>query len=102
HALPTRRSSTRPSGRTLRLESLEPRHMMSSSGLLAVGADAGGGPHVRVFDAASGEERASFFPYNAGFTGGVRVAVGNVGTTAIPMIVTAPGAGGGPHVRVYR
>jgi hypothetical protein len=68
---------------------------------LATGADAGGGPHVRVFDAATGAERFSFFAYGATFTGGVRVAVGDVTGDGVADIITAAGPGGGPHVKVF-
>jgi hypothetical protein len=68
---------------------------------LAVGADAGGGPHVRVFDAVTGLERFSFFAFDPGFLGGVRVAVGDVNGDGVPDIVVGAGPGGGPHVKVF-
>ncbi len=73
----------------------------SSPPIYATGADAGGGPHVRVFNAQTNAEIASFFAYNALFTGGVRVAVGDVTGDGIDDVVTAAGPGGGPHVRVF-
>ena len=42
---------------------------------------------------------ASFFAYYPAFTGGVRVAVGNVDGSDRASLITAPGPGGGPHVR---
>ena len=65
------------------------------------GADAGGGPHVRTFE-PDGAGRKSFIVYPAGFRGGVRVAVGNTDGLGAEEIVTAPGPGGGPHIRVLR
>ena len=69
---------------------------------IIVGADAGGGPHVRVF---SGLDPSNvlhdFFAYDVTFVGGVRVAAGDVSGDGIPDIITGPGAGGGPHVRVF-
>jgi hypothetical protein len=69
--------------------------------LVAVGADAGGGPHVRVFDVVQGKEVASFFPYAKSFTGGVRVALGDVDGDGTPDLVTAPGPGMVAQVRVF-
>jgi hypothetical protein len=71
---------------------------------LVTGAGAGGGPHVRAFSGAALPvlvELTGFFAYTPAFTGGVRVAVGNVSGGLPAEIVTAPGGGGGPHVRVF-
>ncbi|MCS6849767.1 MAG: FG-GAP-like repeat-containing protein [Gemmataceae bacterium] len=73
----------------------------ASSAWYVTGADAGGGPHVKVFDARTGQVRFSFLAYDAGFLGGVRVAVGDVNGDGTPDIITAPGRGGGPHIRVF-
>lgn len=67
-------------------------------GFAAVAQDTGG--LVRVFDFASGNERFRFQPY-ADFTGGVRVAVADVTRDGIPDLITVPGPGGGPVVRVF-
>lgn len=66
---------------------------------IATGADRGGGPHVKVFS-RQGALMNSWFAYASGFRGGVRVAVGDVTGNSRPEIITAPGAGGGPHIRV--
>ncbi len=55
---------------------------------------------VRVFD-KFGRKKAEFYPYSTAFRGGVNVAVGDVDGDGTLDIVTAPGAGGGPQVRVY-
>jgi Domain of unknown function (DUF4394)/FG-GAP repeat len=68
---------------------------------LVSGAGPGGGPHVRVFDAHSGALSFEFFAFTPGFTGGVRVATGDVTGDGVPDIITAAGPGGGPHVRVF-
>jgi hypothetical protein len=70
---------------------------------IVTGPDAGGGPHVRVWrlEGSAVTELASFFPYPAGFTGGVRVAAGDVTGDNRADIVTAPGPGGGPHVKAF-
>lgn len=68
---------------------------------LVVGAGPGGGPHVKVFDGATGLEVRSFFAYAVGFTGGVNVAVADVTGDGRADIVIAPASDGGPHVRVF-
>jgi hypothetical protein len=78
--------------------------MINSTGndpVFATGADAGGGPHVKEFDAKTHAEVTEFFAYDPTFTGGVRVAVGDVNGDGVPDIVTAAGPGGGPHVKVF-
>jgi hypothetical protein len=69
--------------------------------IVATGADAGGGPHVKVFDAETLTEIQSFFAYSPLFLGGVRVATGDINDDGIPDIITAAGPTGGPHVRVF-
>jgi hypothetical protein len=77
--------------------------------ILVVGAGPGGGPHVRVFDAGTGSlrrppgslEKFSFFAYAPAFTGGVRVAAGDVTGDGVADVITGVGPGGGPHVRVF-
>jgi len=74
----------------------------------AVGADAGGGPMVTVtLDILPGLTTVptyfSFFAYDQGFTGGVRVAVNDLdGNDDTLEIITGAGAGGGPNVRVFQ
>ncbi len=69
--------------------------------ILVTGADAGGGPHVKVFNASTRELLFEFMAYNPLFAGGVRVAVGDVNADGVPDVVTGAGPGGGPHVRVF-
>lgn len=78
---------------------------------LVTGAGAGGGPHVKLFDGAQlfpgGDVRTAvepfeahgFFAYDAGFHGGVSVAIGDVNGDGIGDVITGAGPGGGPHVR---
>lgn len=67
---------------------------------IVAGADTSGGPQVKVFDGRTGAERLSLFAYEPDFTGGVVVAVGDVGGDGRNDIIVAPGAGDG-FVRVY-
>jgi hypothetical protein len=68
-----------------------------------VAAGPGGEPHVRVFDGASQGQSLihDFLAYDAGFTGGVYVAAGDVNGDGFSDIVTGAGAGGEPDVRVF-
>jgi hypothetical protein len=68
--------------------------------VLVAGAGAGGGPHVETFD-GSGQVTGSFFAYDSSFTGGVRVAAGDVDGDGIPDVVTVPGPGGAANVKVF-
>jgi hypothetical protein len=68
---------------------------------VVVGADAGGGPHVRVFNGADGSELMSFYAFPPEFSGGVRVAAGDVNHDGRADVITGAGPGGGPHLRVF-
>ncbi|OGF27877.1 hypothetical protein A2303_06005 [Candidatus Falkowbacteria bacterium RIFOXYB2_FULL_47_14] len=70
---------------------------------IITGAGAGGGPQVRIFR-AHGEIEGQFFAYDENFRGGVRVATigaGNGTRRSKEDIITAPGAGGGPQIKVF-
>ncbi len=62
---------------------------------------AGGGPDIRIFktDASLVGE---FYAYTPNFTGGVRVAAGDVDGDGKAEIITSPGPGGGPNVKVFK
>jgi hypothetical protein len=68
---------------------------------IVVGADAGGAPHVKVFDGATGAEIRSFFAFDPGFLGGVRVAAGDVNGDGKADIITGAGPGTLSHVKVF-
>ncbi len=68
---------------------------------IITGPDQGAAPHVKVFSGATGAEIRSFFAYAISFTGGVRVAAGDVNGDGYADIVTGAGAGGPPHVKVF-
>jgi hypothetical protein len=61
----------------------------------------GGGPHVRVWDGATGAPVREFMAYDPRFTGGVFVAAGDFNGDGVPDILTGAGAGGGPHVKAF-
>jgi hypothetical protein len=58
-----------------------------------------------VFDGVTGGQLAgpigSFFAYDPGFTGGVRVAASDITGDGLADIITAPGPTGGPNVRAF-
>ena len=68
---------------------------------IIVGAGAGGGPEVRVFDGRTNSILKSFFAYDVGFRGGVSVATLDFNGDGILDLVTGAGAGGAPHVKVF-
>jgi hypothetical protein len=82
-----------------KIEELEDRRLMAAP-LLVTGADFGGGPQVNVYN-FQGNLSFAFYAYDPRFRGGVRVAVADVTGDGIPDVITAPGPGGGPDVRVF-
>src|SRR5262249_44252934 len=94
---------SRPAAARLAVEGLEDRALPSTlpPTVFAVGADVGGGPEVKVYDAVTNQLRSDFYAYDPSFSGGVRVAVGDVTGDGTPDIITAPGPSGGPNVKVF-
>jgi hypothetical protein len=68
--------------------------------LIVAGSGAGGSPRVNVFD-TQGRLLFSFLAFSPAFTGGVRVAVGDVNGDSTPDIIVGAGPGGGPQVKVF-
>ncbi len=68
---------------------------------LFAGAGAGAPPRVSAFNAETGELKFEKQPFDSTFTGGVRVAAGDLDHDGLPDLIAAAGPGGGPHVRVY-
>ena len=68
---------------------------------LITGAGSSGGPHVKVFDGATGHTLHSFLGYGPSFTGGVRVAAGDFNSDGFADVVTGAGPGGSPNVKVF-
>ncbi len=65
------------------------------------GAGVGGGPHVRVANKDGKIINPGFFAYDTAFRGGVNVAAGDLNGDGIDEIITGPGKGGGPQIKVY-
>lgn len=59
-----------------------------------------GTPEVYVYE-AKGKLKTIFLAYDANFTGGVRVSTADVDKDGIDEIVTVPGEGGSPQVKVW-
>ena len=95
-ALPRRRV-------VLEMERLEDRQLMSSTPIhyLATGTDAGSPPLVNVHDGATNALKASIMAFNPSFTGGVRVAAGDVNGDGTPDIICGAGINSGPQVSVF-
>ncbi len=72
-----------------------------STKLFATGPGPSAGPQVRVYESTTGNERFSFFPYESTFTGGVRVATGDLNQDGVDDIVTSPAEGGSARVQVF-
>lgn len=67
---------------------------------LVIGTEDGGAPQVLVYD-YEGNLKSQFFAYSSSFRTGVSVAVGDLDGDGANEIITGPGAGGGPQVRVF-
>jgi hypothetical protein len=77
---------------------------------VVTGADVGGGPHVRIFSGKSvmagtgpqtiGGPLGNFFAYEPTYTGGVRVAVGDVNGDGRADLILGAGISGGPRVTI--
>jgi hypothetical protein len=72
----------------------------ASANQVVTGTDSGVAGHVKRFTGALSVETASFLPYG-GFTGGVRVAAGDVNGDGTPDIVTVAGNSAQGHVKAF-
>lgn len=68
---------------------------------IITGAGAGGSAHIKIFDGTTLQVLKSFIAFEPSFTGGVRVAAGDINGDLIPEIIAAAGQGGGPHVKIF-
>jgi len=67
---------------------------------IITGTGDGFGPQVRVFD-GTGNVKAQFWAYASHLRSGVRVAACDVTGDGVAEIITAPGPGGRPHIRIF-
>lgn len=67
---------------------------------IVTGSGKGFKPEVKIFR-KDGTVVSSFLAYNEKFLGGVNVASGDINGDGIDEIVTGPGLGGGPHIRIF-
>ena len=81
------------------LENLEGRTV--PAGIYAVGAPAGALPLVNVYQTGNPTPILTIQAYNNNFSGGVRVATGDVNNDGTDDIFTIAGPGGGPHVKIF-
>ncbi len=68
---------------------------------IIVAAGAGGGPHVKIFNGATGQLVQSFFAFDPGFTGGIFVAAADIDNDGRADVIITPDVGGGTHVRIF-
>lgn len=66
-----------------------------------VSADKGGGPQVTVTSGKDGSLLTSFFATVPSFTGGIRVAAGDVNGDGFADVIAAAGPGGGPQITIF-
>ncbi|MFL5327795.1 MAG: hypothetical protein ACJ8C4_02685 [Gemmataceae bacterium] len=77
---------------------------------LVTAAGPGGGPHVIIWNMKQMADgrimtdgiRDQFFAFDARFRGGVNVTTGDLDGDGKAELIVAAGAGGGPHVKIYR
>ncbi len=68
---------------------------------IVIGTGPGVATQVRIIDPTTQKELFSVQPFEATFTGGVYVAVGDVTGDGKPDLIITPDEGGGPRVRVF-
>ncbi len=67
---------------------------------IVVGAGAGGGPQVSIFDGFTGTLLSSYYAFNPSFRGGVYVAAGSINGDGRLDVIAGAGSGGGPQVTI--
>ena len=69
--------------------------------IYAASVRSGAPPYVRVIEGVTNSIKFTITPYVTSFTGGVQVALADLNCDGVPDIVTAPGRGMAPQVRVF-
>jgi len=67
---------------------------------IITGTGTGFGPHIRIFN-ENGEPLTSFFAYASDLRTGVRVTTGDLDGDGYDEIITVPGPGAVPHIRIF-
>ncbi|MBU0646806.1 S8 family serine peptidase [Patescibacteria group bacterium] len=67
---------------------------------IIVGAGQGGGPHVKIFN-TQGQLIGQFFAYPKNWHEGVNVTVSDIDLDGVAEIITAPGKGYSPEIKVF-
>ena len=83
-----------------KLDPLEDRCLFATN-LFAIGSPPGVPPLVKLLDSSTGQTIDQFQPLSSDFTGGVKVVLADLNGDNQPDIITAAGAGGGPHIKVF-
>ena len=73
----------------------------AANNLIIVGANAGGGPHVKVFNSFGTATLDSFFAYPVEFSGGVTIGAVDVNGNGTIDVVTAPYTNAPSEIRVF-
>src|SRR5262249_52103 len=68
---------------------------------IVVGRDAGSVPEIKAFSGQGGAQLYDFFAYAPAFSGGVRVAVGDVNGDGFNDVITGNGPGAAGEVKVF-
>jgi hypothetical protein len=80
---------------------LKPSPVFAKNVTIITGAGSGGDSRIKGFDLKGKVSNVNFFAYDKNFSGGVKVAVGDINGDGEDEIITGTGSGGGPQVRVF-
>ncbi|MDB5308070.1 MAG: Alkaline phosphatase [Gemmataceae bacterium] len=95
------RAAKRAKQTALTCEPLEDRTTPAAHPIIATSVEYGGTPVVTVYDAVTQQQKFTVQAYESTFTGGVRVAVGDVDGDGTEDLITGAGVGGGAVVKEF-